>query len=379
MHGNMTEKQRVGFYKFSSFSLVNKFFLSALRDCFPEYEIECIDVESLFRRRDIRNIISTTWFYFWDIVFFRRKLRGLLIHSPYYFKRIREAARRHTFQRNYRFTIQTQSLWDASTPGIQHFVYTDHTELAYRKYKGFNRLEYPARWIALEHQVYHNTILNFTTSNFAKSSIEKDYGVSPERVSCVYSGINTDLPLPHSLPEREYRSRNILFVGVQWERKGGPQLMEAYRTLKKRNPDITLTVIGCTPNIQDEGVEILGFIDRDSINHHLQNAQVFCLPSIADPSAVAVIEAYLYGVPVVATDVGGMQDRVINRQTGYLTEPGNVGQLIDCLETLLNNEALCRAYGRQGFELTVRHFTWSAVAQKISCGIKTCLHERNPN
>ena len=62
--------------------------------------------------------------------------------------------------------------------------------------------------------------------------------------------------------ERDWDRCALLFLGKDWDRKGGPLLIEAFRRLQRARPDATLTIIGCDPPVGGEGVRVLGFLDQ---------------------------------------------------------------------------------------------------------------------
>src|SRR5690606_13395744 len=116
----------------------------------------------------------------------------------------------------YVFSFQLQSLFDASLPGLPHYVYTDHTHLANLEYPQFDRrkLHTPA-WIKLEKSVYDNARRVFTRSTNILRSLVRDYGCPPEKLKCVYVGVNvktSDL----AKAEKGIEGKNILFVGLDW-------------------------------------------------------------------------------------------------------------------------------------------------------------------
>ena len=80
----------------------------------------------------------------------------------------------------------------------------------------------------LERQIYHNADINFVRStNIRKSLIEK-YQQPAEKVIISYAGSNIEFD--RSIAEgKDYSNQSILFIGLDWERKGGPELIEAFK------------------------------------------------------------------------------------------------------------------------------------------------------
>src|SRR5262249_42507910 len=116
-------------------------------------------------------------------------IRRHMLRTPYFFRRARAALLERLQARQHVFTFQTQSLFDASCPGIPHFIYTDHTHLENWRYPaGTAASPLSRRWAERERGAYQNATMVFTMSaNIARSVVE-DYGCAPERVACVLAG-----------------------------------------------------------------------------------------------------------------------------------------------------------------------------------------------
>lgn len=87
----------------------------------------------------------------------------------------------------------------------------------------------------------------------------------------------------------------------------------------------------------DDRVELLGWIGADRKIDILKRGSVFLLPSYGEGMPMCVLEAMGLGLPVVATNVGGVPQLVFNKKNGYLCEPGDTGQISDAIVTLLDN------------------------------------------
>jgi glycosyltransferase involved in cell wall biosynthesis len=368
--------KKIAFIKTGSFSLVNENVLNILTRHFPGVEIEIIDVEKdLVNSRAWLNLIFTLKEYGWDILLRRKNYRHCLLRTTHIFKKIKVEVARRLSPANYLFSFQTQSLFDASVPGLPHFVYTDHTHLANLRYPGFDRKNLFARaWVELEKRIYHQATLNFVTSNFAAGSMVEDYAVQPDKVVCVYSGIN--VPANLLLDRKDYGRKNILFVGVRWERKGGPELLEAFKLVLKAHPDASLTIVGCSPQVDVPNCEVIGLIPAHEVSRYYEKATVFCLPSNLEPSAVALIEASAYRLPVVSTDIGGTPDRVLEGKTGHLFKPGDVAHLAQILIDLIGQPETCQRLGEAGYRLVMERFTWEKVGFRLQENIAAVIGQQ---
>lgn len=371
------QRRKVAFVRAGDFSHVNQHALDILRAEFGSaYDILDIDIGQHVSRRNPHNVWTAIREYSFDILRGRKRPRGRepLVRNSHFFQEVRQVMDRVTAGGNFAFTLQTQSLWDASSPGIPHFVYTDHTHLANLRYEEFDQRALSSEaWMALEREIYANARQILVTSEFARHSLMEDYQLRADQVVCVYSGMNADIR--GIATQQAYEEKNILFVGVDWERKGGPELLEAFRIVLQIHPDARLTIVGCSPRVSTPNTFVVGQVPRKSVADYYRQASIFCLPSVLEPSAVALVEAAAHALPVVATRVGGTEDRVLDGRTGFLVEPRNPQQLAEALLKLLADPQKRWAMGGAGRRLALDRFVWEKVGQKMAQHIRQSLAE----
>ncbi|MCA9982251.1 MAG: glycosyltransferase family 4 protein, partial [Anaerolineales bacterium] len=237
-----------------------------LRETFPEYEVDVFDLTTLIKQRPslvALNTAQTILTYGSDLVRRLKRPGGAFLATPYMFQNVKKIM--HTVLENaqddYLFSFQLQSLFDTSTGLMPHFVYTDHTHLANLTYPHYDqRRMYSAKWIELERTIYENADMVFTRSTNIKQSLIEQYEIDHGRVQCVYVGVNTqDNHTPQTTAR--YTPKRILFVGIDWERKGGPDLIAAFRQVLQTHPDAHLTIVGATPELGDlPNCEVIGKI-----------------------------------------------------------------------------------------------------------------------
>jgi glycosyltransferase involved in cell wall biosynthesis len=268
-----------------------------------------------------------------------------------------------------------QSLFDASTPGIPHFVYTDHTHLENRHYTttGTPNL-YSQRWIDLERKIYQNAALTFLRSSNVRRSLIEEYGCTPEKAALVYAGSNAKVSAvkAHNI---NYTKPVILFVGLDWKRKGGPDLVEAFKVVREKLPEASLTIVGANPDLEVPGCQVIGKVPPEELDPYYQEASVFCLPTYLEPFGIVFIEAMTAHLPIVATRVGAIPDFVEEGHNGILVEPGDIPGLANALLQLLENPALCRSFGESSFQLTRDRYSWETVGEKFKQNILKVLDE----
>jgi glycosyltransferase involved in cell wall biosynthesis len=372
-------RPKIAFFKVGSFSHINRNVAPILASNFPEYDVETMDVGRLLRMHPhlaLGNAPAMIRHYGRDLLTLRRSVGDCFYRTPYLFAAIRRLANTQLGPRRgaYRFTFQMQSLWDASTGDLPHFIYTDHTHLANLSYPGFDpaMLLAPA-WVECERQMYHRATKVFTMSHHVERSLLEQYGCAREQVACVFAGSNAE---PVALQNDNYSNKQIVFVGVAWERKGGPELVEAFRLVLKQHPDAHLTIIGCAPRVSLPNCTVAGLVPLEKVREFYGRASIFCLPTRLEPFGIVFVEALRNRLPIVASNLGALPDMVQDGATGRLVPPGDVPALASALIELLNDPEQCRRLGEQGHRLAQEQYCWEAVGRRLRSEIDECLAAR---
>jgi glycosyltransferase involved in cell wall biosynthesis len=253
-----------------------------------------------------------------------------------------------------------------------HYVLTDMTipqaaRAARFEFASFSRAQLE-RAIATQGRVLARAAHVFTLSEWARASVRDDFGLPAARVTAVYAGSNLELPPGLREPRA---GREILFVGIDWERKGGPLLLEAFARVRRELPDATLRIVGCRPSIRDPAIRVEGFLDRrvaadfERLCRCYLRASCFCLPAHFDPFPNAIIEAAAAGLPTVAIDNGSRAEAVQHGVTGVLAGDASADAIADALIAVLADAEHCAALGRAARALAAREFTWGRVLERI--------------
>lgn len=363
----MKALRKAAFIKVGSFSHININIFKELERNFPEFHFDIIELmPDIYGSKIAPAVFNCLKEYGSDIIFGKKTLKATIDRTYYVFNKRRKFILNNLARKNYDFTFQTQSMFDASVPGIPHFLYTDHTHLENLHYPGFDRrLLLNSHWIDCETSIYQNAIMNFTMSSNISKSIIEDYSCSPEKVICVYCGSNVKVTDNEQFDANIFSKKNILFVGLDWKRKGGPVLVEAFKSVLAAYPDATLTIIGCRPSIDLPNCSVLGKVDLAEVKKYYNQASVFCLPTTLEPFGIVFLEAMAHKLPVVATRIGALPDFIHDGENGYLVDPNNSKLLSDALIKLLDSETKCRTFGEYGYELFHDRYTWEKTGLRI--------------
>jgi glycosyltransferase involved in cell wall biosynthesis len=255
-------------------------------------------------------------------------------------------------------------------------IYTDFTyQLAAREDPWRNpfRGREARRWDELERQCYQQAAMTLTRSEYTRQSIIHDYGVPPERVAVVGGGVNfEELPAPMPLAD----TPRVLFIGKEFERKGGGQLVAAFRQVRERMPDAELWLVTANQDIAGPGIRCIAPThDRDAIAALYRQASVFAMPSRCETWGDVFLEAMAYGLPCIGSTNDAMPEIIQHGETGFVVDADDFVTLAGYLEQLLGDPWLRRRMGEQGRARVAEAFTWAHVAQRIDGYLRHVGHQ----
>jgi glycosyltransferase involved in cell wall biosynthesis len=220
--------------------------------------------------------------------------------------------------------------------------------------------------------IYGQARMCTVASRWAGKSIRHDYGVAPPRIAVVGFGANHSAPPP----QRDWSMPRFLFVGIEWERKGGPRLLSAFAALRERHPHAVLDVVGGHPPLAQEGVTGHGVLDqqrsadRELLAALFERATCLVVPSRVEPFGIVHVEAASVGVPSIGSSVGGPQD-VLGDSGGIVVDPADGAGLLRAMLSLCDPDA-ARAMGEAARRRS-QLYTWALVAERLlrALGLQT--------
>jgi glycosyltransferase involved in cell wall biosynthesis len=182
-------------------------------------------------------------------------------------------------------------------------------------------------------------------SNWAKDSFVNDYGCHEEDVAVIPPGVDLN---DFSDAERNNELPRILFVGGDFERKGGDLLLKVFRERLRGRAELVLVTRADLP--AEPGLHVYRNLSPNSqqLRDLYRDADIFVLPSRADCFSLVCMEALAAGLPIVATRVGGIPDLLREGKTGHLIEVDDEATLGDAVEALVQDPTRRRAMGQQG-------------------------------
>jgi glycosyltransferase involved in cell wall biosynthesis len=200
-------------------------------------------------------------------------------------------------------------------------------------------------------------------SSWARDSLINDYGVDPARIEVLPPGVD----LQTWTPRRTRRAGpfRILFVGGDFQRKGGDLLLRAFRALPRGSAE--LAVVTRSLIAQEDGVTIHNNMQPNSpeLIALFQSCDAFVLPTEAEAFGIAAVEASAAGLPVIATAIGGLRDVVIDGETGFLLQPGDMQGVSERLRLLAQDVDRCWRMGQAARRYTESRFDARQIAQRV--------------
>lgn len=198
-----------------------------------------------------------------------------------------------------------------------------------------------------------------TWSEWAKGSLVRDYGVPEKKVTVIPPGINTRVWNFPDRPGRRDRPVNLLFVGGDFDRKGGRTLLAALQQLHG-SAKVHLHIVTQTEGVAEgcPNVTVHRGLKPNSepLLRLFGQADLFVFPTRGDCLPLAVMEALAAGLPVVTTSVAALPEAVIHGETGWVVPPDDPTALAVAITGLADNPALRTRMARTAREAALARF-----------------------
>jgi glycosyltransferase involved in cell wall biosynthesis len=158
----------------------------------------------------------------------------------------------------------------------------------------------------------------------------------------------------------------IGFVGSLRKDKGVNELLAACRKVLARRSDAKLLLIGDRTFYEDLEIHLRNWAESSEqviflpptqyVPQYMACMDIFCLPSYREGFGLVIVEAEAMGVPVVVSDVPGPVDAVVDEKTGIVVPVRRVGELVNAINRLLDDEELREDFGRNARNFAAENF-----------------------
>lgn len=235
----------------------------------------------------------------------------------------------------------------------------------------------------IEHLAMKKASAFIFPSEWVKERAVKSYAISEERIHVLPFGANLDWTpsLEEATRKRDLDVCRLLFLGVDWERKGGSTAVAVLRLLVDAGIPVQLTVCGCVPpdGVSHPNMEVIPFLSKRDpaqaarLMQLLEHSTFLFLPTMAEAFGIVFCEASAFGLPSITRNTGGVGAVVEDGVNGYKMAPDEGPEayaqiILDLYKDPERYHSLC-ASARQAYDQRLNWDAWGHGAQRVLEGI----------
>ncbi len=261
---------------------------------------------------------------------------------------------------------------------LRRYFFQDLTPSDALRYKAYGHQKVSQREIdqSIEHisKVTHSpqTAGIMTYSTYGADSIAREYNFPRDKIMPIGCGPIRSQGLPKDLSVERYQAGRILFVGRNWEKKGGPILLEAFKLLRDSADTAHAKLVILGPKNQPEntigvpGIEFLGRVSDAEVADAFKSASLFCMVPDCETWGIVYVEAADAGLPIVGFSDWALPDIVKNNETGILISERSPAALAKGLGTLISDPEKLLMMGRAAHDRVESVLGWEHVINRIT-------------
>lgn len=239
----------------------------------------------------------------------------------------------------------------------------------------------------IEKMALEKSTLVIASNHWAAESMVRDYGISPKKIRMItHPGLVDDVPSAEQSAEARNREVcRLLFVGVDWSRKGGEVAVAAVNWLNANGVRSRLTVCGCAVPKEHQGnphIEPVGYLNKNTadgkvrLNWLFHTSHFFILPTRAECCGQVFAEASACGLPFVTTATGGIASVVREGENGVMlsleADGETFGKTIKRLWEDPDRYSRLRISSRQVYLDLLCPEVWEAAMKQAISSVKPC-------
>lgn len=259
---------------------------------------------------------------------------------------------------------------DATFAGMIDF-YPEYSNLCDESIRDGNRMEQSA---------LDCCTLAIYASQWAADTAIKYYDVNPDKVKVVPFGANILNSPDKSIIKKNFLGKDfdackLLFLGVDWDRKGGEKALEVTKLLNSKGIRAELHVAGCTPPDLHSNCKYIinhGFISKKDeagykkLTNLFLDSHFLILPSQAECFGIVFAEASAYGLPALATNVGGIPTAISEGKNGFtFSLNSSAEKYCDCIEFYMKSTQDYYDLAESTYADYLERLNWDVAGKKI--------------
>jgi glycosyltransferase involved in cell wall biosynthesis len=279
-------------------------------------------------------------------------------------------------------SISSHCLLYLSDPGVPVFMVSDAPWMTWKEtYREFEKMPVRGRRFAeLEAQAARRCTKVIFSSKWATDEARRLYGVGPEKVCAQPMGANwtpteSSEELAQIIQSRDQDELRLLFVGKDWERKGGPLTLEVVRTLRSERSNVRLHIVGGNPDIPADLQDIVTVhgllrrgdsIESEKLRQLFLTSHFLIVPTLAECFGVVFAEAHAFCLPAVSRNIHAVPSIIQDGKTGLVL--GKNDPVSTYVERILTVAKDRETYLKMAFAARARyeaHLNWQSFAETI--------------
>ncbi len=279
----------------------------------------------------------------------------ILTDTPYYILRFSKLVGRKTIL-HLRFDIWSETEVDKYTyPSVSSRVYTTYLS-------------------SMKESCIDKADLVLLNSRWLQGQFNKNF---PNKLNnLLYVGVDSNQWKPDSSNNKmplKYPAVAGVFQFSQFSKVRG--LLNFIEVIKKM-PDVHFYFAGAGPYLnlieqnKPQNMTLLGYLSKSEVKRLIESCAVFVHPSGLDALPRAIREASLLEKPIVASNIGGIPEMVIDNETGYLCQIENYEQWAERIRFLLDNKDIAQAFGKNARKHILKKFNWQNIAQDFVTSLR---------
>ena len=246
--------------------------------------------------------------------------------------------------------------------------------------------DFPTRWYVrpvLRGTLRRLTRLTAITEDCRQHALRA--GAPDETITTIPNGADLDRFSPGAPdPAIDFGPEMIFSCRQLFPRKGIRFLLDAAARIAERYPRIQVVIAGDgfeRPALEERAAALgiadrttfLGWVANAELPAYYRAAAISVLPSLEEGFGIPAAEAMGCGIPVIASDAGGLPEVVEHEVTGLVVPKGDASALAEALSELLASPERRRAYGRAGHQRAHERFSWDRSAELFERLYRECL------
>jgi len=225
-----------------------------------------------------------------------------------------------------------------------------------------------------------NKVTCIITNSSFTSSLVKDIGISNQNIRCIHPGAKNTIHLNEEIISNIYGRPVITTLARLEKRKGHAYVLPVVAKLRLEYPNILYIIAGSGVELKnlkkltreldiEKNVIFLGDINENQKKYLFKNTNLMVMPTLDESEknsiegfGIAYLEAAYYGIPSIASNVGGTPEAVVHNETGIIIS--NMSELYNSIKDLLVNKVKLDELGRKAKLRAENDFTWEAIGNK---------------